>query len=99
MPATLSLTLGAPATFGAVHAGRGEDYTATTTANVISTAGDATLTVADPSSNATGRLVNGSFSLPQPLQARANNGAYAAVGGRRIRRRSTPTPVRSRTTA
>ena len=48
---------------------------------MISTAGDATLSVADPSSNATGRLVNGSFSLAQALQARANNGAYAAVGG------------------
>ena len=36
---------------------------------MISTAGDATLTVADPSTNATGRLVNGSFSLVQPLRA------------------------------
>jgi hypothetical protein len=31
--------------------------------------------VADPSSNATGHLVNGAFSLPQPLQARARNAA------------------------
>ena len=37
-------------------------------ATVISTAGDATLTVADPSTNAPGRLVNGAFALPQPLQ-------------------------------
>ena len=35
---------------------------------MISTAGDATLTVADPSTNAPGHLVNGAFSLPQPLQ-------------------------------
>jgi hypothetical protein len=42
---------------------------------VISTAGDALLSVADPSTNATGRLVNGAFSLPQPLQIRAR---YAA---------------------
>ena len=35
---------------------------------MISTAGDAALTVSDPSSNAPGRLVNGAFSLPQPLQ-------------------------------
>ena len=47
---------------------------------MISTAGDATLSVADPSSNATGRLVNGSFSLAQPLQA-GTFGNYAAVGG------------------
>ena len=45
-----------------------KDYTASTTANVISTAGDATLTVADPSATNTGHLVNGSFSLAQPLQ-------------------------------
>jgi hypothetical protein len=42
-------------------------YTAATTANVISSAGDATLTVADPSTNHTGHLVNGTFFLPQPL--------------------------------
>ena len=35
---------------------------------MISTAGDAALSVADPSSNP-GHLVNGAFSLPQPLQA------------------------------
>ena len=57
------------------------DYEASTTANVISTAGDATLSVADPSSNATGRLVNGTFSLAAPVQARANTGTFAAVGG------------------
>ena len=48
---------------------------------MISTAGDATLSVADPSSTNTGKLVNGAFSLPQTLQARANAGAYADVGG------------------
>ena len=42
---------------------------------MISTAGDALLSVADPSSHATGHLVNGAFSLPQPLQARARNAA------------------------
>ena len=67
VPATLSLSLGAPAAFGPFTAGVAKDYTATTTANVISTAGDATLSVADPSSVATGHLVNGTFSLPSPL--------------------------------
>ena len=42
---------------------------------MISTAGDALLSVADPSPIATGHLVNGTFSLPQPLQARARNAA------------------------
>ena len=64
VPATLALTLGAPATFGAFTPGIDKDYTASTTANVISTAGDAALTVADPSATATGHLVNGTFSLP-----------------------------------
>jgi hypothetical protein len=80
VPATLALTLGNPATFGAFTPGVARDYTATTTANVVSTAGDATLTVADPSATHTGHLVNGSFFLPQKLQANAQNGTYAPVG-------------------
>jgi hypothetical protein len=63
VPATLSLTLGAPASFGAFTAGVAHTYEASTTANVTSTAGDATLSVSDP-----GHLTNGAFSLPQPLQ-------------------------------
>ena len=58
-----------------VHAGVTRTYLASTTGNVISSAGDALLSVSDPSSNATGRLVNGAFSLPQPLQVRARNAA------------------------
>jgi hypothetical protein len=82
VPATLALTLGTPATFGAFTPGVMKTYTASMTANVISTAADATLSVADPSPNATGHLVNGTFSLPQPLQARAGTaGSYANVGG------------------
>ena len=80
VPATLSLTLGAPATFGAFVPGVGADYTASTTANVISTAGDAALSVADPSSTSTGHLVNGAFSLPQALQV-GTGSAFAPVGG------------------
>src|SRR4051794_6411403 len=88
VPATLSLTLGAPATFGAFTPGVANDYFASTTANVISTAGDATLSVADPSAANTGHLVNGTFALPQVLQARGNAGTYAPVGGS-----SSPTPL------
>jgi hypothetical protein len=86
VPATLSLSLGAPASFGAFTAGLGKDYTAQMTANVISTAGNAALSVADPSSTATGHLVNGTFSLPSVLQAKGSSplgtgGALADVGG------------------
>src|SRR4051794_14072310 len=46
--ATLAPNQGSAASFGAFTPGLGKDYYASTSANVISTAGDATLTVADP---------------------------------------------------
>jgi Zinc carboxypeptidase len=67
VPATLALTLGPAASFGPFTAGVARTYTASTTATVTSTAGDALLSVADPSPNATGHLVNGTYSLLQPL--------------------------------
>jgi hypothetical protein len=75
VPPTLALSVGAPASFGAFTPGVGKTYTATTTANVVSTAGDAVLSVADPSPTAPGHLVNGAFVLPSALQARARNAA------------------------
>jgi hypothetical protein len=86
VPATLSLSLGAPASFGSFIPGVTNTYTASTSANVVSTAGDATLSVADPSATRTGHLVNGAFFLPQKLQASASSlagtgGAFAPVGG------------------
>ncbi len=63
VPATLSLTLGPPASFGAFVPGADRTYTASTTANVISSAGNAALSVSDP-----GHLTNGAFSLPEALQ-------------------------------
>ncbi len=78
VPATLALTLGAPATFGAFTPGVAKTYDASTTATVISTAGDATLTVTDPSTTANGHLVNGTFSLPQPLQGLGTVKTWAA---------------------
>jgi predicted acyl esterase len=68
VPATLSLTMGAPATFGAFTPGVAKEYTASTTATVVSTAADATLSVADNTGNHTGYLVNGTFALAQPIQ-------------------------------
>jgi len=59
----LSLMLGPAASFGAFTAGVDHTYTATTSASVTSTAGDARLDVSDP-----GHLTNGAFSLPDPLQ-------------------------------
>ena len=53
---------------------------------MVSTAGDATLSVADPSAADRGRLVNGAFALDDPLQAMASSsagtgsGAFAPLG-------------------
>jgi hypothetical protein len=80
VPATRSLTLGAPAQFGAFTPGVAREYNATMSANVVSTAGDATLSVSDLDTVNTGRLVNGVFALPQVLQANANGGTFAPVG-------------------
>jgi hypothetical protein len=79
VPATLALTLGTPASFGSFVPGDTSDYSAGTTATVTSTGGDAQLSVLDPSSTATGRLVNGTYALAQQLQVNANNGAFAPM--------------------
>jgi predicted acyl esterase len=81
VPATLSLTLGTPASFGAFTPGVARDYLASMSANVISSAGEARLTVVDHDGTNTGKLVNGAFALAQPLHARANDGVFAPVGG------------------
>ncbi|RKQ93616.1 zinc carboxypeptidase [Solirubrobacter pauli] len=71
VPATLALTLGAPATFGAFTPGVDREYATKTDATVISTAGDATLTVSEP-----GRLTNGAFSLAEPLRVELAKSAW-----------------------
>ena len=86
VPATLSLALGPPVSFGPMTPGLQKDYFATTSANVVSTAADAKLSVTDPSTSNTGHLVNGAFALPEALQANAvrgttSDGVYKQVGG------------------
>ena len=93
VPATLNLSLGTAATFPPFQPGAARDYAASTTATVISSAGDAALSVADPTG--TGRLVNGAFSLAQPVQVKAKPRVRAA---QRPRRRCSPTPRRCPTT-
>jgi alpha-L-rhamnosidase len=70
VPATLSLTLGAPATFGPFTPGVERTYDASTTATVTSTAGDATLSVDG------GHLTNGPFTLSEPLQVAFSKAAW-----------------------
>jgi alkaline phosphatase len=81
VPATLALTVGAPAAFAPFQPGVAKDYTASLVANVISTAGDATLAIADPALTTTGHLVNGNFALPEALQAKSGTAAFAPIGG------------------
>jgi predicted dienelactone hydrolase len=71
VPATLALTLEPAASFGTFTPGVAFDYTASTSARVISTAGDAALTVSDP-----GHLMNGTFALPQALRVEINPASW-----------------------
>ncbi len=73
VPATLSLTLGPAASFGAFTPGLDKDYSASTPANVISTAASAALSVSDP-----GHLMNGRFALPQALRVEIAPNAWSA---------------------
>jgi hypothetical protein len=82
VPATLALSV-TNASLGALVPGVTRTYGGEATATVTSTAGDAALSVFDPSATATGRLVNGSFALDRPLQ----------VDGRPVGGSSNPTPV------
>ncbi len=66
---TLSIAPGG--SFGSFLPGVARDYTTSLAATATSTGASSTLTVLDPNGAAPGHLVNGSFSLPQALQARA----------------------------
>jgi aminopeptidase N len=61
--ATLALTLGTPPPFAPFVPGVAKDYTTATSATVISSAENATLSVSDP-----GHLTNGAYELPSPLE-------------------------------
>jgi PKD repeat protein/type 1 glutamine amidotransferase len=71
----LALSITGAATFADFTPGVSRDYTTSVAAQVTSTAGSADLTVVDPSSANAGKLVNGTYVLEQPLQAKASNAA------------------------
>ena len=64
---------GGPGVFGAFTPGITKEYTAASSANVISTAGDAALSVSDP-----GHLANGAFTLAEPLRVEFSKSAWTA---------------------
>jgi hypothetical protein len=75
VPTALSLNLGTAASFGSFLPATARNYDTAVAATVVSTAGDAKLSVTDASTTAPGHLVNGAFSLPSALQVRAANAA------------------------
>jgi hypothetical protein len=75
----LSLSLGSAPSLGTFEPAVAHDYTASVAASVTSTMSAASLSVKDPSATATGRLVNGSVALAQPLQLRTGSTAFAPL--------------------
>jgi hypothetical protein len=73
VPATLSLTLGGAASFGAFTPGVAKTYDTTTTADVVSTAGDAALSWSGPN-----HLTNGAFTMTQPFTVDLSKSAWSA---------------------
>ncbi len=75
MPSVLSLRLANQlAVLGSITPGIARDYDAAVAATVTSTLGNARLSVADLG-DGSGRLVNGTTALAQPLLVRASNSA------------------------
>jgi PKD repeat protein len=75
VPLVLGLSVSGAAQLGEIQPGVGKTYTASVAASVTSTAGQATLTVADPDTVNPGRLANGDYVLASPLRTRATNAA------------------------
>ena len=75
VPATLSLALGAPASFGTFTPGDDRTYEATTTATVTSTAGWSPASSVSPQP---AYLANGAFTLSEALGVAFSKSAWAA---------------------
>src|SRR3954453_17296182 len=73
VPGVLSLEIKGSANFGAFVPAVARDYTTSLAATATSSATAAELTVRDPSTQATGHLVNGARALAHPVQARATD--------------------------
>jgi hypothetical protein len=98
VPATLSLSLGTSLSFGAFTPNVARNYDAQLPVHLVSTAGNAMLSVADPGASP-GHLVNGAYSLPQPLQAAAvGSGTFGDVSANPLVLRTLSGPVSNDTT-
>ena len=92
MDLTLDTT---PASFGAFQPGVTREYHATIAPRITSSAGNAALTVYDPATTATGRLVNGTAALSQALQVYASGGGSTAGPGGPVGGAAAPTALAS----
>jgi hypothetical protein len=95
VPASLALKLDQAPAFSPFAPGVAADYETSMTASVVSTAGDGILSVGDPSDTATGHLVNGTYSLPSPLAAKATSPVATGSGFANVNGSATPTPLLS----
>ncbi len=75
MASVLSLNIATPGSLGSFVPATARTYDTSAAATVVSTAGDAALSVTDASATSTGKLVNGAFALSSPLQVRAVSAA------------------------
>jgi hypothetical protein len=79
VPSVLALTLNSPtATLGPIMPGVAQNYEATVLASVTSSAGNATLTAADPE-DGSGKLTNGTMQFASPLLLKASNAEHPST--------------------
>ena len=71
VPSVLQLSVSPATSFGTFVPNLTQAYTTALSASALATTANAKLSVSDPSSTAPGHLVNGTFSLPSALGARA----------------------------
>jgi type 1 glutamine amidotransferase len=93
VPTVLSLLLGDSPSFADFQPSIDRDYTASTTAKVLASSGAALLTVSDAVTATAGKLVNGDYTLPSGLQARALSAKGTGSGFAPVRGTANPTPL------
>ncbi|RKQ93231.1 sugar phosphate isomerase/epimerase [Solirubrobacter pauli] len=82
VPRAMGISLAGSVTFGAIVPGIAKDYDAGTTVRATSSVASSKLTISDPSSTATGHLVNGAFAMPQAVKVGVGaTPAFAPLGG------------------
>jgi hypothetical protein len=94
----LSLQLGQEPQLGPIVPGIAATYDASVTATLTSSAGNATLSIAD-ADNGTGRLTNGTSEIATPLQVRATSAANPNTAFTNLRGLTNPVALLTYNTA